>query len=85
MDRRNTPKAKQGKTKMKYAIKLTNTFEDAYNQQHKDGLLSEFDINNDEHSDPHKTALFNTKEDAEEAIKGLYFNDAPDLEVVGVE
>jgi len=70
---------------MKYAIKLTNTFEDAYNQQHKDGLLSEWDINNDEYSDEHKTATFNTKEEAEEAMQGLRFNDSPDLEVVEVE
>lgn len=67
---------------MKYAIQLTNFFVDAYNQQHPDGLLSEWDINRDEFSDEHKTALFNTREEAQAAIIGLYFNDSPDLEVV---
>ncbi len=67
---------------MTYAIKLTNTFQDAYNEQHADGLLTDYDISGDMYDDRESTKTFETKEQAENAIEGLSFIDSPTLEVV---
>ena len=67
-----------------YAIKLTNTFQDAYNQQHKDGLLSAYDCDSTEENLAigANVQTFETKEAAQEVADTLSFNDNPDLEVV---
>ena len=67
-----------------YAIKLTNVFQDAYNEQHTDGLLSEYDCygDSDRDCDPHNIQTFETKGAAQEVAETLYFHDAPELGVV---
>ena len=64
-------------------IKLTNIFEDAYNQQHADGYLSEFDVFGEGY-DPHAIALFETREEAESISRTSQFTDNPDLTVEAI-
>ena len=66
----------------KYAINLTNIFQDSYNYQHKDGFLKESDINDG--GNPHVTALFDSQESAQAAIESLKnkFFDSPDLDTI---
>jgi len=70
--------------KTMYAIKLTNVFQDAYNEQHTDGLLSEYDCygDSDRDCDRHNIQTFETKGAAQEVAETLYFHDAPELIVV---
>lgn len=70
---------------MLYAIKLNNTFQDAYNEQHANGLLTEYDVSGGIHDDRKSIKTFETKEQAENAIEGLIFNDSPTLEVVEIQ
>ena len=79
-----SPKQETKKVNKMFAIKLTNVFQDAYNQQHTDGLLSESAVDGEEWSNPEETKTFNTKEEAESAIENLHFKDAPDLEAVEI-
>ena len=67
-----------------YAIRLTNMFEDPYNELHKDGLLSEDDCygDSDRDCDRNNTQTFETKGVAEEFAETLYFHGAPELGVV---
>ena len=67
-----------------YAIKLTNIFQNAYGNQHTDGLLSEYDCygDSDRDCDPHNIQKFETKGVAEEFAETLYFLGAPELRVV---
>ena len=65
-----------------YAIKLTNIFQNAYNNQQNDGLLNEQQVDNQEWSDPAKIKTFKTLAAAQKVAAALYFNDAPDLDVV---
>jgi len=65
-----------------YAIKLTNIFQDSYNNQHTDGLLSEYDCYGDRDCDRNNTQTFETKGVAEEFAETLYFLGAPELRVV---
>jgi hypothetical protein len=69
----------------KYALKLTNIVQDAYGCQHPDGLLSEFDVDGLEWSDPHKVKLFDTKEEAEHSASHVGFFDSPSIEVVEIQ
>ena len=67
-----------------YAIKLTNIFQDSYNNQHTDGLLSEYDCygDSDRDCDRHNIQTFGEIKEAQEVAETLYFLDAPELIVV---
>ena len=78
----NTPKSKIKGEKTMYAIKLTNMFQDPYNELHKDGLLSEYDCDSDRDSDRHNIQTFGEIKEAQEVAETLYFHGAPDLKVV---
>ena len=67
-----------------YAIQLTNIFQDSYNNQHTDGLLSEYDCygDSDRDCDPHNIQTFGEIKEAQEVAETLYFHDAPELIVV---
>ena len=67
-----------------YAIKLTNVFQDAYNEQHTDGLLSEYDCygDSDRDCDRHNIQTFETKGAAQEVAETLYFPGTPELRAV---
>ena len=67
-----------------YAIKLTNVFQDAYNEQHTDGLLSEYDCYGDSDRGRHNIQTFETKGAAEEFAETLHFRGAPELRVVEI-
>ena len=67
-----------------YAIKLTNMFQNAYGNQHTDGLLSEYDCygDSDRDCDRHNIQTFETKGAAQEVAETLYFPGTPELRAV---
>ena len=83
--KRSTWNIRKEEMKM-YAIKLTNMFQNAYGNQHQDGLLSEDDCygDSDRDCDRHNIQTFETKGVAEEFAETLYFHDAPELIVVEI-
>ena len=72
----------------KYAIMLTNVFQDTYGNQHSDGLLSLHDVgevHDFSHLDAGNIKYFKSREQAEEVVKGLRFHDAPNLIIIECE